>query len=155
MFGNRSQISPFQYLYGYIPHEISQINPFFCRVEEYIKELWNSYKSKDFILSDIYSKRIYRKNLTDMNANKLFNYILQASETEFGMQSLVRVNEYLDSNKKQTKAILYTYDSVLFDCHKDDKRDTLIELKRLMSNNQFPIKCYIGRNYNEMIIADI
>ena len=82
-----SKQKSFQYLYGYIPHEISQINPFFCRVEEYIKELWNSYKSKDFILSDIYSKRIYRKNLTDMNANKLFNYTIQLMETENNMKA--------------------------------------------------------------------
>jgi hypothetical protein len=25
----------------------------------------------------------------------------------------------------------------------------------LMSNNQFPVKCYIGRNYNEMTVVDI
>jgi hypothetical protein len=31
----------------------------------------------------------------------------------------------------------------------------LVELKRLMSNNQFPVKCYIGRNYNEMTVVDI
>ena len=28
----------FQYLYGHIPYEVSQINPFFCKVEDYIKE---------------------------------------------------------------------------------------------------------------------
>jgi len=44
---------------------------------------------------------------------------------------------------------------VLFDCHKGDKKETLVELKRLMSNNQFPVKCYIGRNYNEMTVVDI
>ena len=53
-----SKQKSFQYLYGFIPYEVSQINPFFCRVDDYIKELWNSYKSKDFILSFII--RIHR-----------------------------------------------------------------------------------------------
>ena len=56
----------FQYLYGYIPKEIQENNEYFSRVHEYIQKLWIEYKSKDFIVSDIYNKRIYKKNLTDM-----------------------------------------------------------------------------------------
>jgi len=43
----------------------------------------------------------------------------------------------------------------LFDCHKNDKKETLVELKRLMSNNQFPVKCYVGKNYDSMTVIDI
>ena len=114
----------FQYLYGNIPYEVSQINPFFCRVDDYIKELWNSYKSKDFILSDIYSKRIYRKNLTDMNANKLFNYTIQLMETENNMRVLSelipRIQDY------RSKLILYSYDSFLLDFNIDDGLDYIM-----------------------------
>jgi DNA polymerase I-like protein with 3'-5' exonuclease and polymerase domains len=144
----------FQCMYGNIPSELLEV-PYFKKMSDYIAHRWLFFCEHGYVETPVYKRRITTNHINEPNPNKLFNYILQASETEFGMQSLVRVNEYLDSNKKQTKAILYTYDSVLFDCHKDDKRDTLIELKRLMSNNQFPIKCYIGRNYNEMIIADI
>ncbi len=35
------------------------------------------------------------------------------------------------------------------------KKETLVELKRLMSNNQFPVKCYVGKNYDEMSVVDI
>ena len=34
------------------------------------------------IVSDIYSREIYRENLSDMNPNKLFNYMIQLMETE-------------------------------------------------------------------------
>ena len=72
----------FQYLYGYIPPEVVEINPYFSRVGDYINDLWNDFKDKDFVESDIYMRRIFKSNLSDMNANKLFNYTIQLMETE-------------------------------------------------------------------------
>ena len=142
----------FQCMYGNIPSELLEI-PYFKKMSDYIAHRWKFFNENGYVETPIYKRRITANHINDPSPNKLFNYILQASETEFGMESLVRVNEYL--NNKQTKAILYTYDSVLFDCHKDDKKDVLIELKRLMSNNQFPVKCYIGKNYDNMVVVDI
>jgi len=142
----------FQCMYGNIPVELVEI-PYFKKMSDYIAHRWLFFSEHGYVETPIYKRRITKNHINDPSPNKLFNYILQASETEFGMQSLVRVNEYL--NDKQTKAILYTYDSVLFDCHTNDKKETLVELKRLMSNNQLPVKCYIGKNYDEMIVIDI
>jgi hypothetical protein len=142
----------FQCMYGNIPTELLEI-PYFKKMSDYIAHRWNFFSENGYVETPIYKRRITTNHINEPNPNKLFNYILQASETEFGMQSLVRVNEYL--NGKQTKAILYTYDSVSFDCHKNDKKETLVELKRLMSNNQFPVKCYIGKNYDSMTVVDI
>jgi DNA polymerase I-like protein with 3'-5' exonuclease and polymerase domains len=144
----------FQCMYGNIPSELLEV-PYYKKMSDYIAHRWKFFNENGYVETPIYKRRITTNHINEPNPNKLFNYILQASETEFGMQSLVRVNEYLECNKKQTKAILYTYDSVLFDCHKGDKKETLVELKRLMSNSQFPVKCYIGRNYNEMTVVDI
>ena len=33
----------------------------------YIKDLWDKYNNEEFILSDIYNKKIFRKNLDGMN----------------------------------------------------------------------------------------
>ena len=144
-----SKQKSFQYLYGYIPHEISQINPFFCRVEEYIKELWNSYKSKDFILSDIYSKRIYRKNLTDMNANKVFNYTIQLMETENNMKVLSELIPKIQGYK--SKLILYSYDSFLLDFNMEDGLDYIKKVKEILEQKgKFPVKVSWGLNYHEM-----
>ena len=142
----------FQCMYGNIPVELLEI-PYFKKMSDYIAHRWLFFSEHGYVETPIYKRRITKNHINEPSPNKLFNYILQASETEFGMQSLVRVNEYL--NSKQTKAILYTYDSVLFDCHTNDKKETLVELKRLMSNNQLPVKCYIGKNYDEMIVIDI
>ena len=79
---NEAKSLSFQYLYGYIPDEIKRSNEYFSKVNQYINILWDEYKSKEFIVSDIYSKKIYKKNLDDMNPNKLFNYMIQLMETE-------------------------------------------------------------------------
>ena len=144
-----SKQKSFQYLYGFIPYEVSQINPFFCRVDEYIKELWNSYKSKEFIVSDIYSKRIYRKNLTDMNSNKLFNYTIQLMETENNMRVLSelipRIQDY------RSKLILYSYDSFLLDFNMEDGLDYIMKVKEILEQKgKYPVKVSWGLNYHEM-----
>ena len=139
----------FRYLYGFIPYEVSQINPFFSRVETYIKELWGTYNSKDFILSDIYNKRIYRKNLTDMNANKLFNYTIQLMETENNMKVLSELIPKIKDYK--SKLILYSYDSFLLDFNMEDGLDYLKEVKDILEQKgKFPVKVSWGLNYHEM-----
>jgi len=144
-----SKQKSFQYLYGFIPYEVSQINPFFCRVDDYIKELWNSYKSKDFILSDIYSKRIYRNNLTDMNANKVFNYTIQLMETENNMKVLSELIPKIRDYK--SKLILYSYDSFLLDFNMEDGLDYLKEVKEVLEQKgKYPVKVSWGLNYHEM-----
>jgi len=51
---------------------------------------------------------------------------------------------------------LYTYDSVLFDVSNQDGIEILREIKNIMSpNNNFPVKCYKGNNYNEMHIISV
>jgi hypothetical protein len=85
-----SKALSFQYLYGFIPKDVMDINPYFEKVDEYIRDLWNSYKREEFILSDIYNRQIFKKNLVDMNANKLFNYTIQLMETENNMKVLRR-----------------------------------------------------------------
>ena len=54
----------FQYLYGHIPQEVIQLNPFFAKVHDYINNIWKEYKQGDFITSNIYNKKIFRKNLS-------------------------------------------------------------------------------------------
>ena len=139
----------FQYLYGYIPYEVSQINPFFCKVENYIKELWDKYNNKEFILSDIYNKKIFRKNLDDMNANKLFNYTIQLMETENNMKVLSELIPNIKDYK--SKLILYSYDSFLFDFNMEDGLDYIKKVKEILEQkDKFPVKVSWGLNYHEM-----
>ena len=61
----------FQYLYGFIPHEVIQMNPYFSKVHDYIEGLWKEYNSKEFIVSDIYNRRLYKKNLSAVSYTHL------------------------------------------------------------------------------------
>ena len=139
----------FQYLYGYIPDEIKKSNEYFNEVSDYINILWSEYKSKEFIVSDIYSKKIYRKNLIDMNANKLFNYTIQLMETENNMkvlgQLIPKIKDY------RSKLVLYSYDSFLFDFNMEDGLDYLKKVKNtLEQDGKYPVKVSWGLNYHEM-----
>ena len=139
----------FQYLYGHLPHEVVQMNPYFSRVYDYIKNLWKEYNSKEFIVSDIYNRRIYKKNLGDMNANKLFNYTIQLMETENNMKVLSELIPQLEEDK--SKLILYSYDSFLLDFNMEDGLNYLKKVKKILEQNgKFPVKVSWGLNYHEM-----
>ena len=139
----------FKYLYGYIPDEIKKNNEYFNKVSDYINILWNGYKSKEFIVSDIYSKKIYRKNLIDMNANKLFNYTIQLMETENNMKALSKLISKIRNYK--SKLVLYSYDSFLFDFNMEDGLDYLKKVKNtLEQDGKYPVKVSWGLNYHEM-----
>jgi len=146
---DESKNQSFQYLYGHIPIDVVQINPFFGKVHDYINEIWSVYKQREFITSNIYNKKIFRKNLSDMNRNKLFNYKIQLMETENNMKMLSNLIPFLESYK--SKLILYSYDSFLFDFNLDDGVDFLKKTKEIIeSNGLFPTKTSKGTNYHEM-----
>lgn len=142
----------FQCMYGNIPSELLEI-PYYKKMNEYIKHRWEFFNENGYVETPLFKRRITHNHIVDPNPNKLFNYILQASETEFGMAVLNDINVYLKD--KQTKVVLYTYDSLLYDIHKDDGKNTLIEIKRIMNQRGFPVKCYIGHDYDHMITINI
>jgi len=148
---NEAKSLSFQYLYGYIPDEIKLNNEYFSKVSDYIDKLWIEYKSKEFILSDIYNKKIFRKNLTDMSANKLFNYTIQLMETENNMKALSRLIPTIENTKYQSDLVLYNYDAFLFDFNMEDGLDYLHEVKGILEQDgKFPLKVSWGLNYHEM-----
>ena len=139
----------FQYLYGYIPEDVIQINPYFSKVHDYIEGLWNIYKNDDFVESDIYKRRIYKENLLDMNANKLFNYTIQLMETENNMKVLSALIPEIRGYK--SKLILYSYDSFLLDFNIEDGLDYLIKVKNILEQDKkYPVKVSWGLNYHDM-----
>ena len=139
----------FQYLYGHLPQDVVQMNPYFSKVYDYINDLWKEYNSKEFIVSDIYSRRIYKKNLRDMNANKLFNYTIQLMETENNMRVLSKLIPEIQEYK--SKLILYSYDSFLLDFNMEDGLEYLNRVKDILEqDSKFPVKVSWGLNYHEM-----
>lgn len=137
----------FQFMYGIVPVEYLKI-PYFSKMQEYIKHRWEYFIEYGYVETPIFKRRISKHNIPDASPNKLFNYILQAVETEYNVEVLENINSYLIG--KKTKAILYIYDSILFDVHRDDGIDTLRDLRAIMTMHRFPVKCYSGPNFNEM-----
>ena len=48
---------------------------------------------------------------------------------------------------KQTKIVLYTYDSFLLDVSRKDGKKLLIDIKNMLENLGFPTKMKTGDNY--------
>jgi hypothetical protein len=145
---NESKKISFQILYGGIPKEFLKIE-FFEKTSKKILELWDIYNMKGFILTPILGRRLYKKNLDNMNPQKLFNYYIQAYETEMNCKLL---KDILDIMKKyNSKMILYVYDAFIFDIHPSEKF-ILSEIKNLM---HFPSKLKIGRDYHNMRSLDL
>jgi hypothetical protein len=86
--------------------------------------------------------------ITDPNAGKLFNYLLQSYETEHNMGVINEVNTLLTGYN--SKLILYTYDSFLIDFDITDGKQLITEIKHTISSGNFPVKIKAGVNYHKM-----
>ena len=137
----------FRLLYGGIDKEFLKI-PFFKEVNDWIWKLWNKWKHNGYIKTPIENRIISSENLPGMTVNKLFNYYLQAIETEFSARKLEQVQTILKEYK--TCIILYTYDSVLFDVPITEAKEVLPKIKTSLETGSFPVKCKVGNIYSKM-----
>lgn len=122
--------------------------PYFEKVQQYINHRWDFFNNNGYIETPRYRRKIKPCHIDSPNPSKLFNYILQAFETEMAVDILRELLAYLEN--KKTKPVLYTYDSVLFDAHKDDGMETIKRIKEIMEGDKFPVKISVGRNYKDM-----
>ena len=83
-----------------------------------------------------------------VNKNKLLNYYIQSFETERNLKIIGRINNLL--GEKDTKMILYTYDSFLFDFNMSDGVKALKQIKNVLEDSMFPVKVKAGVNYHKM-----
>ena len=138
----------FRLLYGGIDKDFAKI-PFFGEVKNYVSSLWHAYKRYGFVKTEYFKRPMHKDNLNDMNPNKLFNYQLQAAETEHNMMVLNTLNDHMIN--LSSKLVLYTYDSFLFDYDLNDGKDTILMLKDIISEQgKYPVKLKAGVNYNAM-----
>ena len=147
---NDSKAITFRQLYGGVQQEYLHI-PLFSKVSHKIDKMWMEFNRRGYVTTPL-GRKLSKSNLNDMNANKLFNYMLQATETELNMKILSKVMDFLKD--KRSKMVLYTYDSYLLDIHSDDF-NSLQNLKILIEGNGFPTKIEIGDRYSEMKSIDI
>jgi hypothetical protein len=127
----------FHAIYGKIPEKWAHLE-IFTKIDDYIKELWRQYQDDGKVLAPI-SGKPFTSTLKEMNPQKLMNYVMQSLETSRNILILKDILRYLQT--KKTKAVLYTYDSILFDFCKEDGKETLEDIKEILeSDSKYPVK---------------
>ena len=140
-------------LYGGIDKETREKVPFFDLTHNYINKKWNEINTHNLVSTDIYRRKLLFKNYEDLNRNKVFNYLIQALETESNIKKILLIQDYL--LKKKTKLVLYGYDSFLFDFSQQDGVETLKDIKSILEagtslDNKHFTKSKMGLNYGDM-----
>jgi hypothetical protein len=147
-----SKAYTFPQIYGGIDKKWLHV-PYLAKAQEYIDHRWKFYTENGYVETPKYKRKIRPCHIQEANPSKLFNYILQAYETEMAVDVLSDLLIQLDG--KKTMPVLYTYDSILFDAHKEDGIDTIKKIKKIMERDNLPVKVYVGKSYKDMKVVSL
>ena len=143
----QSKTISFRLLYGGVDKDFAKI-PYFGKVKEYTYKLWKKFQEQGYIETVILKRKLFRNAMSDMNPSKLFNYYLQSMETEYNMAMINEINALL--GPYDTKLILYTYDSLLFDFNVKDGKQLILDIKKTMIAGKFPVKLKAGKTMQDL-----
>jgi hypothetical protein len=132
----------FQILYGGVPDEFTEI-PYYNKVKVFIDELWDKVQQKGYLST--LNRNIPLSSIEDPNPQKVFNYLLQATETELNIEVMKRL-----ADKGLKLPILYTYDSFLFEYGVDEDTSRAKEIKETLESLGFPVKADWGSDYSKV-----
>ena len=132
----------FRILYGGVSDEDRKI-PFFDKVDTFIRKMQEEAIKNGYIQTPK-GRRIPLGRIEQPNGQKFFNYLLQATETEFNI-------EVMDKLKKEglPLPILYTYDSFLFEFDESEV-ETIKKIKSVLESYGFPVKADWGSDYSKI-----
>jgi len=137
----------FTYLYGGITDAVKDI-PFFQKVAEWLDGMWNGFVISGVLTTPIFKRQIHFSRIEAPTKQKVFNYLLQALETEINYKKLAEILAVMEG--KMSKPVLYTYDSLLIDTHPIEREWVLTTLRTVMERGGFPVRAYEGNNYNDL-----
>jgi hypothetical protein len=140
-----SKTLTFKQIYGGID-KANLHHPFFFKTQQFIDIIWEEFNKKGEIKCGSYT--IKKKDHPKIHSQKLFNYYIQATETETNIRKIKIIQDYLKT--KETKLVLYIYDAFVFDVAKSDGKQTLIDLQNIL-NDKFPVKLKTGTHYGALI----
>ena len=132
----------FRILYGGVTEEDRKI-PFFDKVDKFIKNFQQESIERGYLQTPK-GRKIPLGWIEQPNGLKFFNYLLQATETEFNIEVMEKLRKL-----KLPLPILYTYDSFLFEFD-DSELETIKKVKSVLESFGFPIKADWGKNYGEV-----
>ena len=134
----------FKQLYGGVFDQYKDLE-FFKKVKVYIDDLWANYQEHGWVECPISGYQYREWELENMNPQKLFNYVLQNLETATNIGILWEILKLLRG--KNTKLVLYTYDSFLFDLDENEK-ELLISVLDIFKAHKLQVKHSYGSNYD-------
>jgi hypothetical protein len=133
----------FKQIYGGIWKEYREL-PFFQKVIAYTDDLWESFNYAGSIKCPISDYKFYNNELENMNPQKLLNYVLQNLETANNVNILYDIFKILRG--KNTKLVLYVYDSFLFD-YDNSEPDVMLKILGIFNKYKLQVKTKQGTNY--------
>lgn len=142
-----SKALSFKYLYGGLD-EFAKGIPFFQKVDEYIQSVYQKFVISGRLTTPLYKREIPFQRIEGATEQKVFNYLLQALETEINYKKIEEVLNWCDG--RRSKMILYTYDAFLIDVHPQDRDSLLKELTFILERGGFPVRAYEGSNYDNL-----
>jgi hypothetical protein len=134
----------FKQLYGGVFTQYKDLE-FFKRVTKLVEKNWKQFNEEGYIEVPISGYKIEKKNVGEMNPQKLFNYLLQGYET--AQNNLVLWDMFRIFTNKKTKLVLYTYDSFLLDVD-ETETELLEEIKQIFKKYKLNTKIKTGYDYD-------
>lgn len=132
----------FRILYGGVSEEDKKI-PFFDKVDKFIQRMQEE-SIRNGYLQTPKGRKIPLGWIEQPTAQKYFNYILQATETEFNIEAMSKLKK-----EGLPLPILYTYDSFLFQFD-DSDIETIKKVKAVLESFGFPVKADWGTDYGKL-----
>jgi len=133
----------FKQLYGGVFREYENLE-YFQLIKQYINNIWKEFNNSGKVITPISGYCFEKSKLDNMNPQKLFNYFLQNIESSNNVHILMDIHKLLKG--KNTKLVLYTYDSVLIDY--DDEEKLFNSIKNIFKKYNLKIKVKNGTNYD-------
>lgn len=134
----------FKQLYGGIWKEYETLD-FFQQVKKYTDDLWKTFNTNGYIKCPISDHKFVKNDLENMNPQKLLNYVLQNLETANNVLILWDILKVLRG--KNTKLVLYVYDSFLFD-YDENEPEVILKILGIFNKYKLQVKTKKGKNYN-------
>ena len=103
-------------------------------MNEYVSKIMGKILIQKNKLELIGGKVLTKEQIQNPTPNKILNYIIQSAETYNNVVSVKKVIEYLEN--RQSKVILYTYDSFLIDYSINDGKETLQKIKTILLESE-------------------
>ena len=132
----------FRILYGGVSEEDRKI-PFFDKVDGFIGQLYTNSIQRGYLQTPK-GRKIPLEWIEGPTSQKYFNYLLQATETEFNIEVMKKLKD-----SGLPLPFLYTYDSFLFEFDASEV-DIIKGVKSVLESFGFPIKASWGSDYSKV-----